>query len=124
MPSKKKEPALESKVKGSRELTKAEAFYVERHCKSRSLEQLAADTGAPAMSVQLYLDKLEESGYSPPQEPTGAEAALKAAGVEVKNGVVSMTRGGAEKGDEAARMCDPEKYKKARLRNCEHPIYP
>lgn len=115
-----------AKKEKSRELTKAEAFYVERHFQSRSPEQLAGDIGATPMSVQLYLDALKASGYSPPQEDGAAAKALKAAGLELgKNGVVAMTRGGSEKGDELRSDSEGrEEYAAKRLKGAVHNIFP
>jgi hypothetical protein len=82
--------------KKRRDLTKAEAFYVEAHHGQKTPEVLAAELGAPVESVRKYAAELDAAGFKPPERPNAAQRA----GFAIRAGTVSMTPASSVTGDE------------------------
>lgn len=100
VPPKKTTTKPRAKAK-PRELSKAEAFYVEAHYGQKDAADLARDLAAPKAVVQKYLDGLAAAGFAAPAakpRPTPVQRA----GFAVKDGTVSMTPASSETGDDFA----------------------
>jgi len=98
VPTPKKAAAKKTAAKKTtpRDLTKAEAFYVESHFGQKPPKVIAADIDAPVESVEAYIEQLREAGFEPAKQKTPVQKA----GFSVKDGTVSMTRQASEIGDE------------------------
>jgi hypothetical protein len=87
--------------KTAKDVTTAEAFYIESHWGKKDAAAVAKDLGLTTQLVEQYLGKLQEDGKAPPPKPAPKTGAEKA-GFAVSPGTVSMTQGASERADELA----------------------
>jgi len=83
------------------ELSKAEKFYIEQHCRTLDLETICKDINNHSVKVKAFLHECIEKSE---KEDTIDKLMV----VDSKNGYAVMTKGASEKG-EKTRKREPSK---------------
>jgi hypothetical protein len=92
---------MPAKKKTVKDVTTAEAFYIESHWGRKDVEVIAKDLKLPQPLVEDYIAKLMDAGKAPPPKAKAKSGAEKA-GFAVSPGTVSMTQTASQRADELA----------------------
>jgi hypothetical protein len=112
----------------SKQITKAEAFYIEGHFGTKPPSEIAEDLGLSVKKVNAYIAKLDEAGVKP--APTPDKSGPRKAGFAVKEGEtgpqsVSSTQAASAMGDELhTQIGRNEKFFEQRVKNGIHVMDP